>query len=689
MKHLKSSGLICIFLIVFSAVSAASGAPRMQSAGRVPITAENISAGLAEIATFEHGGDEVFALAFSPDGQRIATGASDGRIRLWDTSGENLDPVLSWPAHDLEIYALAFAPDGLRLASTGWDGWLRVWELPTPGPWPVFKYLLGEPGYSLAYSPDGLWLALGTGYAANRLLLWPAQDIQFSTQVLRSHYDWVTEIVFSADSTALMSASADGSIREWTLDDTEPFRVLSGHAAPVSSALFSPDGSVIASSGLDGAIRLWDATSGQPLRVIKTGYVSQIAYSPDGSVIAAGARDGKVTFWSPLTGEELGTIQAHYPWVNGIAFSPDGTLLATTGEDGTAKLWGIPVPASTRADPVGGTEITSPSQSGNDAEIKAQMELDALKIHLHNTRSGDLTVWAGGTLGTYLDVKPTWPLFSALPDTALPGLGTEYAGFNLNEFERPTLVNFWASWCGPCVQEFPLLTEVAADPAQHAYDVVFVNSWDEKGPALEFLLNQPEGLNVAVDPEGALLNTLGSIAIPTSVLLDADHRVIAIHVGNYTSVQAALFERLAQNPDLYTTVKDVTAQPAPDHFVEIGSVDLAQAVRITSDERLRGALSGENWLTTYQFEGHAGDVVTVRLEALPVRMNTYSLEPYVILLTPDGRYLAESSDYLYEPFAQIQHITLPEDGLYGVIATRYMGAEGISQGEYSLRLTVQ
>jgi hypothetical protein len=218
---------------------------------------------------------------------------------------------------------------------------------------------------------------------------------------------------------------------------------------------------------------------------------------------------------------------------------------------------------------------------------------------------------------------------------------------------------------------------------------VFVNTWDEKGPALAFLFNQPAGLQVAVDAEGALLNALGSAAIPTSVLLDADHRVIAMHVGNFTSAQAALFAQIAQHPDLYPAAFDPAALPEPDHLVEIGSPDLDGAERFAPGDRPQGELSDERWWAAYQFEGQAGQVVTVRMDALSVRTQVYTLEPYVILLTPDGRYLVESSDYLYEPFAQVQNITLPEDGLYTVIATRYMGAEGISQGEFRLRLTAQ
>ena len=63
------------------------------------------------------------------------------------------------------------------------------------------------------------------------------------------------------------------------------------------------------------------------------------------------------------------------------------------------------------------------------------------------------------------------------------------------------------------------------------------------------------------------------------------------------------------------------------------------------------------------------------------------LEPYVVLLAPDGSYLAESSDFLYETFAQVGGVELPEDGMYRVVATRYMGIDGVSSGDFTLTVS--
>jgi hypothetical protein len=114
---------------------------------------------------------------------------------------------------------------------------------------------------------------------------------------------------------------------------------------------------------------------------------------------------------------------------------------------------------------------------------------------------------------------------------------------------------------------------------------------------------------------------------------------------------------------------------------------------------IEGAITDDQFQQVTAFEGHAGDVVTVRMDAneslhyassiayAEVWSAGRDLEPYVVLLTPDGEYLAESRDFLYETFAQVQEITLPEDGNYFIVATRYMGEYGISAGEYTLTVT--
>jgi thiol-disulfide isomerase/thioredoxin len=175
---------------------------------------------------------------------------------------------------------------------------------------------------------------------------------------------------------------------------------------------------------------------------------------------------------------------------------------------------------------VPGVVISAPPQQTDD---QARIEDIALRIHLHNSRSTDFTVWPGGDLGTNVNVKPTWKLGEPLEDWEFPGLGEGQESIRLDDLTRPTLINIWAAWCPPCVQEFPLLAQVALAPEDHAYDVIFVNSYDEDPMALDFLSGQRQGIRSISDGRhaGDVVRIAG---YPDEHLIDADHNVITIQV---------------------------------------------------------------------------------------------------------------------------------------------------------------
>jgi WD40 repeat protein len=100
----------------------------------------------------------LFALAFTPDGTRLAAACGDGQVRFWDVAGRAAVEVPGFKAHGNEVWAVAFGPDGTRLASGGNDGHVRVWDLEGDR----HRELLTLPEAvcgSLAFSPDGHLLA--------------------------------------------------------------------------------------------------------------------------------------------------------------------------------------------------------------------------------------------------------------------------------------------------------------------------------------------------------------------------------------------------------------------------------------------------------------------------------------------------------------------------------------------------
>src|SRR5262249_26255257 len=100
-----------------------------------------------------------WALAFSPDGERLASGDREGVVRIWDVAEGKTRHVLK--GHTSGVQGLAFSPDGKALASSGLDGKLRLWDPAAGKETRALTTTSGALFSSLAFSPDGKRLAVG------------------------------------------------------------------------------------------------------------------------------------------------------------------------------------------------------------------------------------------------------------------------------------------------------------------------------------------------------------------------------------------------------------------------------------------------------------------------------------------------------------------------------------------------
>ena len=98
---------------------------------------------------------------------------------------------------------------------------------------------------------------------------------------------------------------------------------------------------------------------------------------------------------------------------------------------------------------------------------------------------------------------------------------------------RPTLVNLWATWCGPCREEMPLLQEAYARYAQHVR-FLGVDTQDDAEAARWFLADLDVGYPHVVDPDGELLRELGVRGLPVTLAVDENGQVVARSVGQLT-----------------------------------------------------------------------------------------------------------------------------------------------------------
>lgn len=281
----------------------------------------------------------VTAVAFSPDGNLIATGSKDKTVKLWETSTGN--EVRTLAGHASEITDIHFTPDGKYLLSSNWDHTVKVWEILTGRmirdftthqrmvksvtvdekgtvfsagaeregyAWDMntgdvkytFRVDPGQYGPSLDLSPDGKYLAVGNDNGRILILNTSDADTVFNVRELEysSCGGCYTKVIFSRTGKYFLSAANRGPMILWSMKDGSKIRTLVEKQDEYASIAFSPDENYALSAD-EKTITLWNLRNGK-----KTGEnsdlektVNDIAVSPDGKFLLSGGNDNKATLW--------------------------------------------------------------------------------------------------------------------------------------------------------------------------------------------------------------------------------------------------------------------------------------------------------------------------------------------------------------------------------------------------------
>lgn len=295
-----------------------------------------------EVTTLSGHEADIFSLAFSADGQTLASGSEDRTIRLWDVAtGRLKDRPLT--GHHSWVRTVAFSREGV-LASGSDDDVIILWDVTTNQR--LGQILAEHPAAvrSLAISPDGqTWVS---GSSNGQITFWDADTRQPLGPPLEEHSKWVNTLSFNADGTVLASGSDDGTLVLWNVAKMQPLYHLSGEGESIISAAFNPqDKAVLASGDTSNKVILWNFAGAQPISTTLKGghtdWVRSVAFSPDGRILASASDDQTVILWDMATEKPIHRLSGHKDWVMTVTFSPDGETLVSAGKDKTIILWNV------------------------------------------------------------------------------------------------------------------------------------------------------------------------------------------------------------------------------------------------------------------------------------------------------------------------------------------------------------
>ncbi|MEG4009290.1 NACHT domain-containing protein [Microcoleus sp. Pol11C1] len=290
-----------------------------------------------EILTCKGHTNVVESVAFSPDGEIFASGSYDKTIKLWDVNTGECLKVLQ--GHTESVMFVTFNHEGNILASGSFDRTIRLWDIRTGECLKILQYHT-KVVFSVAFHPAGEILASGSGDKTVRL--WNVGTGE-CVKTLQGHTKNVFSVAFHSAGEMLASGSGDKTLRLWNIANGECLKTFEGHFDQVRSVAFSPNGEILASGSYDQTAKLWDIRTGECLNTLQGhgNQVGSVDFHPAGEILVSGSYDQTLRLWAINSGECLNTLQGHSTQVRSVAFSPNGEILASGDDEQTIRLWDV------------------------------------------------------------------------------------------------------------------------------------------------------------------------------------------------------------------------------------------------------------------------------------------------------------------------------------------------------------
>lgn len=282
-------------------------------------------------------------IEFSGDNGLVAAGTSESYIRVWSLENKPLISPLDPPNHQPSSSRRLVGHSGpVHALSFSPSVAMSTSSAQTNGDTNSSHSESSHPRYLLSCSADGT------------IRLW-SLDTFTNLVVYRSHSSPVWDVRFSPFGHYFISCGADRTARLWSTAHIAPLRLFVGHDSDVDTIAWHPNSAYIftASGNPDRSIRMWDIQRGSAVRLFTghTGNITSLACSPNGKLVASADDRGEILLWDLATGRLSKRMKGHSRGgIWSLDWSVESSVLVSGGADGTVRVWDVQPSAANSID---------------------------------------------------------------------------------------------------------------------------------------------------------------------------------------------------------------------------------------------------------------------------------------------------------------------------------------------------
>jgi WD40 repeat protein len=610
-------------------------------------------AGGALVRTLPDPGEEVKAVAVTPDGDRailISKDRSSDEIldetpKVWNLEcGAPSTPSEAYS----EVNAVAVTPDGRLMVVALSDGTLRLLDISDKGLEHEIDIFQGHtaPVWAVGMTKVRDERCAVSASGDRTLKVWSLESHKEIGEGLEGHEGAVWDVAVTPDGQCAVSASGDGTLRVWDLEQQENRCILEGHQESVWAVAVTSDGRRAVSGAEDGTLRMWDLEAESELWKLPTSApIKAVVMTSDGRYAVSISENGVLEAWDLKREANVCTLESRTP-ITALAATRDGRCVVSA-DDKALRIWEI-----------------------SDENLDSDLELPSLEYHIEDVSAVALTGDGGRAISASEDALSVWDI----PDV---GLKTGSTPWVLEDYGEPVSAV-------AVTPDGKRAISGATDGSLKVWDIANVGLGQVrtlhalKGHTLGD--SPKKGINAVIAmPDDR--RAISASSDETLKVWDLEHGIelctLEGHKGSVTAVAVTLDGKRAVSASSDRRLKIWDIESGMMSYTLEGHEGFVEAVAVTPDGRCAVSASRDQTLKVWDLE--RGEEICT--------LDGHDDEVGDVAITPDGHQVISASHdttlkvwdlergkelhTLEGHTAWVEAVEVTEDGRYAVSVSRY------------------